>query len=164
MKSTYCLGVPEIRSPKKNYITCHTLNCLLYEQNASKKNISDKSTLMTIACVYHMFLLTLSLCFFLSFTQNIQPYTHPPTLFQINDCLTSLLVQEPEESVPEFPSQYPLWGRTPKAPGDNTSSTPATGQHGKRLSHPHRGRAGMLCTLSIIGITASKTKSFVQLI
>lgn len=100
---------------------------------------------MPIACVYHHVSSVSQSLLFSIFCPEHPTLYPPPTLFQINDCLTLILVQEPEESVPEFPRECPLWGRTPEAPGDNTSNTPATGQHGKRLSHPHRGRAGMLC-------------------
>lgn len=69
-------GVPEIRSPKKNYITCHTLSCLLYEQNASKKSIPDKSTIMPIACTYHH-VSSLSLCFFYFLPRTSNPTPTP---------------------------------------------------------------------------------------
>lgn len=62
-----------------------------------------------------MFLLSVFLA--LSIFCPEHPTLYPPqTLFQTHDCLTPNLVQEPEASVPEFPGQRALRGRTPRCP------------------------------------------------
>lgn len=93
------------------------------------------------------------------------PTLHPPqTLFQIHDCLTSILVQEPEESVPEFPRQCPLWGRTPEAPGDNTSNTHLPqGSMASVSPTPPQGKGRDALLVGHHWHNTGKTKNFVQL-
>lgn len=52
-----------------------------------------------------------------------------------------------------------LGGRTPKAPGDNSVSTPATGQHLNPLSPTEEGQGG---SLSHLFVSVSPANNFVQ--
>lgn len=74
----------------------------------------------------------------LSFAENVRPYSHHnsfPDQWLLNVRAGSIA----RRKLSWVSQAAPLRGRTPKAPGDNTASTPATGQH-KPLSPTEEGR------------------------
>lgn len=78
----------------------------------------------------------------LSFAENVRPYSHHnsfPDQWLLNVRAGSIA----RRKLSWVSQAAPLRGRTPKAPGDNTASTPATGQHLK----PEEGRGGSLSHL-----------------